>query len=300
MENRSALSKFAWLSIAAAVLTIGLKTGAYWVTGSVGLLSDALESGANLATALLALLVLRIASRPPDQEHAHGHEKAEYFSSGAEGAAILIAAGAIVFVGIRRLFLPQPLAQLDLGLLMSLLATLVNFAVARILFRVSQSHRSIVLEAQARHLMVDVWTSGAVIVGIGAVFITGWQTLDPVIAVGVGFHVTWVGLRLVQKSILGLMDTSLSESEVERIYTILKRYVDRGVRYHALRTRQSGTRAFVSVHIQVPGRWSVQKGHDLLEEMEGEIRRALPSVTLLTHLEPAEDPSSWDDQDLDR
>ena len=300
MENRSALLKFAWLSIGAAVLTIGLKTGAYWVTGSVGLLSDALESGANLATALLALLVLKIATRPPDQEHAHGHEKAEYFSSGVEGSVILVAAGVIGFVGIRRLFQPQPLAQLDVGILMSLLATLVNFGAARILFRVSQRTRSIVLEAQARHLMVDVWTSGGVIFGIGAVVITGWQFLDPVIAVGVGCHVTWLGLRLVQRSILGLMDTSLPESELEEIRAILGSHSDRGIRYHALRTRQSGTRAFVSVHIQVPGKWSVQKGHDLLEEMEGEIRSALPSVTLLTHLEPVEDPSSWDDQRLDR
>ncbi|MEE8348178.1 MAG: cation diffusion facilitator family transporter, partial [Acidobacteriota bacterium] len=269
MENRSALSKFAWLSIAAAVLTIGLKSAAFGVTGSVGLLSDALESGANLATALLALLVLRIVARPPDQEHAHGHEKAEYFSSGVEGAAILIAAGMIGFVGIRRLFQPQPLVQLNVGLLMTLLATFVNFTCARILFKVSRTTRSIVLEAQARHLMVDVWTSGGVILGIGAVVLTGWQFLDPVIAVGVGLHVTWVGLRLVRRSILGLMDTSLPESEIETVRTILEGYAVRGIRYHALRTRQSGIRAFVSVHIQVPGEWSVQKGHDLLEEVEG-------------------------------
>ena len=301
MKYPPPLSRFAWLSIGAAIVTIGLKAGAYLVTGSIGLFSDALESGANLVTALLALLVLRIASRPPDEEHAYGHEKAEYFSSGTEGAVILIAAGVIGFQAMERLLHPQPLAQLDLGLAMSLSATLVNLGGSRILLRAGQSAGSIVLQAQAQHLMADVWTSAAVLVGVGIVALTGQTILDPLVALGVCFHVIWVGVKLVRRSILGLMDTALPELEQEAIKKILERYHDQGVQYHALRTRQAGMRSFVSVHVQVPGKWSVQKGHDLLENLEKELRNSVPSTTTVsTHLEPLEDPASLDDEDLDR
>ncbi len=300
MKSRPEISRFAWLSIGAAVLTIALKSGAYWVTGSVGLMSDALESGVNLGTALVAVLVLRIAARPPDVEHAYGHEKAEYFSSGVEGTFILVAAGLIGFVGVQRLVYPEPLTRLDFGLVMSFLATLVNLAAAQIIFRVSQNTRSIVLEAHSRHLMVDVWTSVGVLSGIGAVAVTGWQILDPIIALGICLHVTWVGVKLVRRSILGLMDTALPESEVKAISTILRKYADQGATYHALRTRQAGIRSFVSVHIQVPGTWSVQRGHNLVEEIEKDIRRTIPAANVITHLEPVEDPTSWDDQALDR
>ena len=298
--NRSSLTRFAWLSIAAAILTITLKTIAYLLTGSVGLLSDALESFVNLVGALMALAMLTIAARPADEDHAYGHSKAEYFSSGVEGTLILIAAVSIGVSAIPRLITPKPLEQIGLGLGVSVAASLVNLFVARILLRASKHHHSITLEANAYHLMTDVWTSAGVFVGVGAVGLTGWERLDPIVALLVAGNIVRSGVRIVRNSALGLMDTALPVEEQNTLRRVLDPYMQSGVQYHALRTRQSGARQFVSLHVLVPGIWTVQRGHRLLESIEADIRHALPSVTVVTHLESLNDPASWYDTNLDR
>lgn len=298
-ENREGLVRFAWLSIAAAVVTMALKAGAYLLTDSVGLLSDALESGVNLTAGLVALTALKVATQPPDQDHAYGHDKAEYFSSGAEGILILLASAGIIVTSVNRLLDPSPLYRLDLGLAILGIAALINFVTAQILMRSGRRRCSVALEADAHHLMTDVWTSLGVLAGIGATQVTGWYVLDPIIALLVAAHITWVGLRLLRRSALGLMDTALPAGDLEIITGILDRYSEQGIKYHALRTRQAGARNFVSVHIQVPGEWSVRRGHDLLEEIESAIRNSSRATTVFTHLEPLEDPASWADKDLD-
>ncbi len=298
--DRGSLKRFAWWSIAAALATIALKTVAYLFTGSVGLLSDALESFVNLAGALMALSMLSLAARPADENHAYGHGKAEYFSSGVEGGLILIAAAGIAVAAIDRLLHPRPLEQLGLGLGVSVLASAVNLGVGLMLMRAARQYDSITLKANAHHLMTDVWTSAGVIAGVGAVAVTGWLWLDPVVALAVAANIVWTGVRIVRESILGLMDTSLPPNEQARIVAALDRFVGPEVHYHALRTRQAGPRRFVSVHVLVPGDWSVQKGHELLERIEAELRAALPMVSVLTHLEPLEDPAAHDDLELDR
>jgi cation diffusion facilitator family transporter len=298
--DRGSLRRFAWLSIAAAVATIALKAFAYLLTGSVGLLSDALESFVNLAGALMALAMLSLAARPPDANHAYGHGKAEYFSSGVEGGLILIAAVSIAVAAVDRLLHPRPLEQLGLGLTISVVASLVNLGVSVVLMRAAKQYDSITLRANAHHLMTDVWTSAGVLVGVGAVAVTGWLWLDPLVALAVAANIVWTGVRIVHASILGLMDTALPAAELAAITAVLDRYASDEVRYHALRTRQAGPRRFVSVHVLVPGAWSVMRGHDLLERIEADIREALPLVSVLTHLEPLEDPAAHDDLDLDR
>ena len=252
--NQPSLTRFAWLSIAAAILTIALKTIAYLLTGSVGLLSDALESLVNLAGALMALAMLTIAVRPADDEHAYGHSKAEYFSSGVEGTLILIAAISIGVAAFQRLITPKPLEQVGLGLAVSIVASLVNLSVALVLFRASKRHNSITLNANAQHLMTDVWTSAGVLVGVGAVALTGWERLDPIVAFIVAGNIIWSGVRIVRTSVLGLMDTALPAEELSTIQRVLEGYRQDGVEYHALRTRQAGTRRFVSFHVLVPGK----------------------------------------------
>ena len=298
--NRSSLTRFAWLSIAAAILTIALKAIAYWLTGSVGLLSDALESFVNLVGAIMALAMLTIAARPADEEHPFGHSKAEYFSSGVEGTLILIAAVSIVLAAFQRLITPKPLEQIGLGLGVSIVASLVNLFVALVLLRASKKHNSITLEANAQHLMTDVWTSAGVIVGVGAVALTDWERIDPIVAFLVAGNIIWSGVRIVRKSVLGLMDTAIPVEEQKIIRKVLEPHIQSGVQCHALRTRQSGARRFVSFHVLVPGIWTVQRSHRLLESIEADIRRAIPSVTVLTHLEPLNDPSSLEDTGLDR
>jgi cation diffusion facilitator family transporter len=293
--DRSKLTRYAWLSILAAILTIGLKASAFLITNSVGLLSDAMESGVNLIAALMALSMLTIAARPPDEEHAFGHSKAEYFASGVEGALILVAAVSIAWTAFERLFAPRPLQDLGLGLGLSTVASLINFGVAYVLLKAGKQYQSITLEADARHLMTDVWTSAGVLVALGAVTLTGWQILDPVIAVGVAINIVWSGTSLIRRSILGLMDTSISASDQEKVTEILNGQSRRGVQFHDLRTRQSGAHQFLSFHVLVPGKWTVQHGHNLLEEIETEIRTALPMATVSTHLEPVEDPAAWDE-----
>ncbi len=298
--DRLFLTRFAWLSIVAAIITIVLKATAYLLTGSVGLLSDALESLVNLVGAIMALAMLTIAARPADEDHAYGHSKAEYFSSGVEGTLILIAAVSIVIAAIPRLITPRPLEQVSLGLGVSVAASIVNLIVALILLRASKQYNSITLEANARHLMTDVWTSVGVLAGVGAVALTGWERLDPIVAFLVAANIVWSGVRIVRMSALGLMDTALSVDEQNLVRNALKPYMQTGVQFHALRTRQSGSRRFVSLHVIVPGRWTVQRGHRLLESIEADIRNVLQSVTILTHLESLNDPASWDDTDLDR
>jgi len=298
--NRSSLTRFAWLSIAAAILTIGLKAIAYVLTGSVGLLSDAIESLVNLAGALMALAMLTVAARPADEDHMYGHSKAEYFSSGIEGTLILIAAVSIGIMSIQKLITPKPLEQIGLGIGVSMGASLVNLAVARTLLQAGKRYNSITLEANAKHLMTDVWTSAGVLVGVGAVALTGWERLDPVVALVVAGNIVWSGFRIVRNSALGLMDTALPVEEQATLQKVLEQHAQTGVQYHALRTRQSGARRFVSLHVLVPGIWTVQRGHQLLERIEADIRHALPAVTVLTHLESFNDQAAWDDMALDR
>ena len=300
ITDRSSLARFAWLSIAAAVVTIALKTIAYLLTGSVGLLSDTLESFVNLVGALMALAMLTVAARPADEDHAYGHSKAEYFSSGVEGTLILIAAVGIGVAAIPRLVAPKPLEQIGLGLGVSVAASLVNLFVSRVLLRAGRRYHSITLEADAQHLMTDVWTSAGVLVGVSAVALTGWERLDPIVAILVAGNIIWSGIRIVRTSVLGLMDTALSDEEQNTLRRILEPYIQSGIQYHALRTRQSGARQFVSLHVLVPGMWTVQRGHGLLESIEADMRHALPNATIFTHLESLGDPASRDDMNLDR
>jgi cation diffusion facilitator family transporter len=301
VEAPVSLRRFTYLSIAAAIVTIALKTGAYLLTGSVGLLSDAMESLVNLAASLMALWMVIISERPPDEDHAFGHSKAEYFSSGVEGALILIAAVSIGWSAINRLLNPQPLENVGLGLAISLVASAINFAVAQVLLRASKKHHSILLEADGKHLMTDVWTSIGVLVGVGLVMLTGWLPLDSLVALAVAANIIWSGVHLVSRSALGLLDTAIPADDRGKIDRVLQRYQGQGVEFHSMRTRQAGPRRFISMHVLVPGNWSVQRGHDVLEEIERDIRESFDSpTTVFTHLEPIEDPVSMQDMGIDR
>lgn len=294
------LQRFAWLSIAAALSTILLKSLAWWLTGSVGLLSDAMESLVNLAGAVMALWMLSIAAQPADRDHHYGHGKAEYFSSGFEGMLILLAAVGISWTAIERLLHPQPLEQLGIGLVISVIASLINLGTAQILLVAGRTHRSITLEADAHHLLTDVWTSAGVMIGVGAVAMTGWLWLDPVLALLVAGNIVWTGMRLIKRSTAGLMDASLAPEQLRAIDEVLSRFRQKGIGFHALLTRQSGARAFVSMHVLVPDTWTVKQGHDQAECIEAEIRAVVPHAHVLTHLEPLEDPISQADKALDR
>jgi cation diffusion facilitator family transporter len=291
--DREGLAAYAWLSIAAAVLTIGLKVWAWRLTGSVGLLSDAMESLVNLAAAVMALSMLILAAKPPDDEHHFGHGKAEYFSSGLEGALILVAAAGIGLAGFERLLHPRPLESLDLGLAISALAALVNLGVALILLRAGRRHDSIALEADAKHLLTDVWTSAGVLLGLGAAALTGWQILDPVVALLVALNIVWTGINLVRRSIAGLLDATLPAAENARIDAILDRYRAQGLQFHELRTRRSGAYRFLTVHVLAPGDMTIKAGHDRVERIEADIRAELGEIVVLAHLEPLEDPASY-------
>ena len=292
------LTRYAWVSIATALATMGLKTAAYLLTGSVGLLSDAMESLVNLAGAVMALWMLSIAARPADRDHAYGHNKAEYFSSGVEGTLILIAAASIAWAAGRRLFAPKELEQLGLGLSVSVAASLLNLGVALVLLKVGRRRHSITLEANAHHLMTDVWTSVGVLLGVGAVALTGWLWLDSLVAMAVAANIVWTGVQIVRRSVGGLMDTALPPESQEAIESILASHTGDGIAFHALRTRQAGPRGFVDLHLLVPGDWTIMRGHILAEKIESEIRTSLPSVTATIHLEPIDDPASWADQSL--
>jgi cation diffusion facilitator family transporter len=298
--NQPSARAFALLSVGAALATIALKTSAYLVTGSVGLLSDAIESLINLAAALIAFWALTLASRPPDAEHTYGHAKAEYFASAVEGVLILIAAAGIGLTAWERLLHLRPLEQVWLGLAISLAAAAVNGVVALILLRAGRRLRSITLVADAHHLLTDVWTSVGVVIGVVLVQLTGWLPLDPLIALLVAANIVWTGVRLLRDTANGVLDTALPPADQTRIAAVLAPYKESGIIFHALRTRTAGQRRFVSLHILVPGIWTIQRGHALADQIERAIIAALPKTTVFTHLEPLEDPISWDDQTLDR
>ena len=294
------LTQYAAISVAAAVLTFLLKLVAWKLTGSVSLLSDALESLANLAAALVALASLAVAVRPEDEEHAFGHSKAEYFAAGIEGALIMIAAVAIGWTAIERFFAPQALTQPMAGVAVSVVASLVNLVVARLLYKVGRERRSVALEADARHLMTDVWTSVVVVAAVILVALTGWPWLDPALGLLLAFHIIATGLKLVRESMHGLMDSALPSEELELIRATLEKYASEGVQYHALRTRRAAALRFASVHLLMPGAWTIAHGHDLAEKLEADLRRAIPGLIIFTHLEPIEDPVSWEDVSLER
>ncbi|MGZ8217860.1 cation diffusion facilitator family transporter [Methylomagnum sp.] len=287
------LTRYAWLSILAAMLTMALKAQAYRMTGSVGMLSDAAESLVNLAAALVALLMLSIAARPADTGHPFGHGKAEYFASGFEGALILVAAVGIAWAAWGRLWNLQPLAALDLGMAVSAVAAVVNLVVALVLLRAGRKHDSITLEADGRHLLSDVWTTLAVLSALGGITLTGWLWLDPAIAFLAAAQIVWSGVSLIRRSIAGLLDAALPAKERAAIEAIFNRYRLEGVGFHDLRTRAAGTQRFMTVHVLVPGDCSVKRGHDLLERLEGEIRQAIRHLTIVTHLEPLDDAASF-------
>jgi cation diffusion facilitator family transporter len=248
----------------------------------------------------MALLILHWVARPPDAEHMYGHEKAEYFSAGAEGTLICVAAAAIVYAAIQRLLNPVQLQDVGVGVAVSLCAAGLNLVVARLLIHAGKAHRSLTLEADGRHLMTDVWTSIGVVAGVAAVGLTGWERLDPLIALAVAANIVVTGVRLMRRSAAGLMDHALPADELAKIDEILDRYADREIQFHALRTRRAGRRSFVTFHVLTPGSWTVQRGYDLVEQIEADLRTALWNVTVTTHLEPKEDPRSFADVGLDR
>jgi cation diffusion facilitator family transporter len=291
---------YAFLSVGAALITIILKSAAYLLTGSVGLLSDALESVVNLAAALVAVWALTLAARPADADHVYGHSKAEYIASAVEAILILVAAVSIGWAALDRLFHLRALEQVWLGLAISVVAAVVNGAVALILLRAGNRLRSITLRADAHHLLTDVWTSGGVVVGVMLVALTGWLILDPLIALLVAANIVWTAIRLLRDTAHGVLDHALPPDDQAGITSILAPYAAQGLTFHAVRTRMAGQRRFISLHILVPGAWTVQRGHDLAEQIERQIRDALPKSTVFTHLEPKEDAASYEDQELER
>lgn len=297
---RPDLGRYAILSIGAALTTMALKAMAWLLTGSVGFLSDALESTVNLVAAVLTLVAVRVAARPPDAEHEFGHDKAEFFSAGAEGIMIVVAGALMIISAVDRILHPRDLSRLGLGLAISIVAALVNLAVALILDRTGKRHQSIALVADAHHLLTDVWTSAGVVVAVALVAATGQVFFDWLVALVVGANVVVTGVRLLYRSGHGLMDPAFPAHERERVLQVLARFEAAGVRFHALRTRTAGPRRFLAVHVLVPGSWTVQQGHDLVEEVEADLRSAVPNLTAVTHLEPLEDPRSYRDAGLDR
>jgi cation diffusion facilitator family transporter len=301
LAQAAPLQRYAWLSVAAALLTIGLKTGAWWATGSVGLLSDALETLINLAAALLAVAMLRLAAAPPDVKHPHGRFKAEYVASGIEGGLIALAAVAIVWSAVPRIFAPAPIDAPLLGIALSVVASVINLACALLLIAVGKREHSIALEADGRHLMTDVWTSVGVVAGVALVAVTGWLVLDPLIAIAVAVHIVWTGAMLMRRSFAGLLDVAIAVPEQETVEKIFAEYRRRhGVDFHALRTRQAGSRRFISFHLLVPDAWTVAHAHELSEEIEERIRELIPNTITLTHIEPISQPASYDDIKLER
>ena len=295
------LERYAWLAVAAALATMGLKTLAWWLTGSVGLLSDAIESLVNLAAAFLALSMLRLAAREPDKDHPYGFSKAEYFSAGIEGAMIVIAAAGIIATALPRLLAPQPLEMPGLGLAVSAAASGINLFVGIALLRAGKTHNSITLEADGRHLMTDVYTSAGVIGGVALVYATGWLVLDPLVALAVAAHIVWAGIGLMRRSALGLLDAAIPQPDQDEINKIFVEYSRRyKISFHAVRTRRAAARRFVSFHLLVPDEWSVLKAHQLSEEIEERIRELLDGATIDTHIEPISDPASYNDDKLDR
>jgi cation diffusion facilitator family transporter len=290
------LAKFAWMSIIVSVIVFGMKMAAWWATGSVGLLSDALESTVNIVAAVVALFALRTAMKPADAVHHFGRGKAEYFSASIEGFMILLAALIIVYTAIERIITPRELEQIGWGLTISTVAAMINGGAALILLRAGKQHRSPVLVADGKHLLTDVWTSVGVIIGVGLVVVTGINRLDGVVALAVGLNIIITGVNLLRSSTAGLMDKALSDEDHLKIVDVLTKYESETVKFHALQTREAGRQRFISMHVLVPGAWTIQKGHDLSEELEADIIAVLPNTLVTTHVEPLEDERSWADE----
>lgn len=292
------LRKFAWMSIAAAIVTILLKGAAWQVTGSVGLLSDAAESLVNLVAAVVALIALTVAMRPPDKNHHFGHSKAEYFSAATEGMMIIVAAAVIVVSSVRRFLNPQPLDQVGLGLAISVVASVVNGVVGWVLIKVGRRHRSMTLVADGKHLWTDVVTSIGVIIGVALVWLTKWERLDAIVAFAVAINILFTGWSLLRQSTEGLMDISLPREENDLLRGVLDRFRSQEIDFHAYRTRESGHRRFMECHMLVPGNWTVQAGHDAIEDVTDALHEVMPELRVLIHLEPIEDPRSYQDIDV--
>ncbi|HBG40990.1 MAG TPA: cation-efflux pump [Porphyromonadaceae bacterium] len=297
----TSLKKYLYLSIAAAIVTITLKFGAYLATGSMGLYSDALESLVNLFAAIVALIMFTVSQKPADKGHVYGHGKAEYFSSAIEGALILVAAFSIIYSAIQRIITPHPIEKISIGIIISFIATLVNFIVGRILIYNGKKNKSMVLEADGKHLMTDVWTSIGVIAGIFVVKVTGLVIFDPVIAIAVAINIIYTGYKLVSRSASELMDASIPVEDLNKITLYLDSLKEKDITYHSLRTREAGRRKFISMHLLVPGEWTVKEGHDHADMVEESIEDMFEEpVTVTTHLEPVEDPASMKDIGIDR
>lgn len=292
---RKSIASIMWISIIASVLTIGLKWFAFSVTGSVGFMSDALESGVNLLAAIVAFYSLTVAARPADIEHPFGHEKAEYFSSLAEGVLIIIAAFGIAYAAINRMYHPQPLESLGFGMLLSVGATLVNLITARILLHYSKKYNSITIEADAHHLMTDVWTTVGIILGIFLVKLTGWQLLDPIMAILVALSIVYTGIKLVFRSMDGLMDSRVSEKDMILIREVLNAYKSDEIDYHALYTRRASAKQFITFHLLFPGEYTVHQAHEVTKKVEADLKLKLPLADIFIHVEPLNDPDAFDD-----
>lgn len=285
-------------SILAAVVTLALKSAAFFYTDSIGLLSDAAESTVNLVAAITAWLSLWYAAKPVDVDHTYGHKKIEFFSSGLEGVLIVVAAGGIAWVAARRLFQPEPLHDVLVGAIVAAIASVLNLAVGAWLLRVGRQHGSIVLEADGQHLLADVLTSAGVVVGLALVAITGREWFDPLVGLAVSVNIFWTGWRLVVRSFNGLMDHALPTAEQLIVRKAIEAHLKAGTTYHALRTRQAGADRFVDFHLLVSGRTDVARAHRLAVIIEQAIQEALPGTEVVVHLEPIEEPGSWDDSEL--
>jgi cation diffusion facilitator family transporter len=283
-------------SVAVAVLTILLKTAAWYVTGSVGLLSDAMESFVNLASALFGLAMVTIAQRPADDDHPYGHHKAEYFSSGFEGALIIGAAAAIIWAATERILNPQPLAKIGWGLVLSVLSTALNGVLAWVMFRAAKAHRSIALEADARHLVTDVWTSAGVVVGMGAVMLTGWLWLDAVVAIGVAINILREGGRLVWRSSQGLMDEAVEPEVMAEIQKTLQGFAHPTIRFDHISTRRAGRRRFVDLHMHMPADWSLGRAAAVRASVEQALMRAVPGLRATIQLLPSDVEAHFGDE----
>ncbi len=292
-------ARYALVSVAASLATMALKFTAFWMTGSVGIFSDAAESVINLAAGLVAFMALTVAARPADKRHTYGHDKVEYFASGVEGTLILVAAAAIFYSSLLRLIAPMPLERLGSGLVVLVLAAAVNFGAARLLLKGAHLHDSITLEADARHLMTDVWTSLAVVVGVGVIMVapSEWVFLDPLIAMAVAVNILRAGLDLLRRSWHGLMDHTLPAEEVSVVRQAVKAAAPQAP-FHGLRSRKSGSKRFIDMHLLLPGTCTVQEAHDLCDCIEQEVERQLNNASLTIHVEPVEDDSSWDGHEV--
>lgn len=298
--KQPSLRSYMILSLVAALVTMAIKFIGFLLTGSVGLFSDAAESVVNLVAALVGLWAVTLAARPADEEHTYGHTKAEYFSSGVEGALILVAALVIAFEAIPRLWHPEPIEQAYLGLLFSVIGAAINGVLAWFMLREGKRQRSMSLQADAHHLFADVVTTAGVLVGVLLVVLTKWYILDPLVALLVAINIIWTGIKLLRQTGLGLLDTALPHEDIQVIDGVLEKYREQGIQFHALRSRMAGRRRFVSFHVIVPGSWTVLRGHALCEEIELALHNALPESTVFTHLEPREDPVTFEDTELDR